>query len=239
MNWQNVLDQYINAHRLAWAESTLRSENFRLCKVLPYLDKGPDYVWGMIQLRIKAYSRLTLWTRLVNMLEWAIEEGLVEGPNKFKKFRKKNRRLFNHVYIRRPAEITYEEAYRRIERINNVQCAAKAKELICTGLRFAESFNVQGGEVTGKGGKIRRVFARSADRDNTIQVTYSQFYRALKQVGLKPHTLRKVFLSRAVEKGATHFELCKLAGWASINTASSYINTTDKRLEQLVRQVNA
>ncbi len=238
-DWTEIMNKYIDAHRLAWAPSTLRSEPARLKPVLDWLDKGPDTLWGMIQLKTKPYSRLTLWTRIVNMLDWAIEEGLIDGPNQFKLFRKKNRRLFNHVYIRKHVSITFEEAKRRVNRIEDNRCQSKAKQLLRSGMRFSESFTLQDGEIRGKGSKVRKVFGTDTCKHDQAGVTYSQFYRALKKVDLKPHDLRKVFLTEAVAQGATHFELCKLAGWASINTASSYIGVKDKTLEELVDKINA
>ena len=101
------------------------------------------------------------------------------------------------------------------------------------------AFLNQDGEIRGKGSKVRKVFGTDTCKHDQAGVTYSQFYRALKKVDLKPHDLRKVFLTEAVAQGATHFELCKLAGWASINTASSYIGVKDKTLEELVDKINA
>jgi len=222
------IEAYIDSKKFAWAPSTIRSEEFRLKGVADFLDGNPETLWRAIQ-EMKPYARQTLWTRIIDF--WSFFNPNKENP--YDRFRKTNARLFKNVYVRTKPDLSYEEAKLRISRITNDVYRNRAIQILESGLRFEESNHInRDGTVSGKGGKIRNVFTAPSDTN----ISYFSFYRALKAVGLKPHDLRKLFLSRLVELGANEFELCSIAGWSNINTASSYIKTNPNRLTDLVKK---
>jgi len=247
------IERYIDSNALAWAPSTIASEKRRLLAVKASLCGSAPRLWDRVRC-LAPYSRLTVFVRAISFQDWRIEQGYASS-NEYRTFKKKNARLFKHVYSPKKPEISYEEGIKRIKQIRNEQSVRTALYLIKTGLRYHELFTRQGGQVgegdervRGKGGKVRRVFGgegnvqgryRGRIRNSNGErewAKYHNLYRHLNGVGLKPHDLRKIFLSRLVEQGATPFELCEIAGWSSINTASSYIQLDGQRLKDLVRR---
>lgn len=226
-----MIEKYIESKQYAWSPSTLRSETYRLKGVARYLDGNPETLWRAIQ-TMKPYARLTLWTRVVNYWQFLIDNDHEKGKNLYAKWRQENARLFKNAYVRQKPEITIEEANRIIDQIPNEQYRNRARALVTSGLRFNESNDIIDGRVRGKGGKTRKVFVES----DGAQIKYGGFRKALAKVGLKSHDLRKLFLSRLVELGINEFELCEIAGWSNINTASSYIKVNQNRLEDLVKK---
>jgi site-specific recombinase XerD len=231
-NMKDLISQYLESKKYAWSQTTLRSERYRLQAIENELDGNPTKLWESIQ-EYKPYARLTLWTRVTDFYEWLIEEGKHSGQNPYKAWRKKNAKNFKNVYVRRLPEIDFKEAKERIEQIENPTIRQRALLLLNAGLRFNESNNIMDGGVFGKGSKYRTIYAST----DTTYVPHGQVYRALKKIGLTPHTLRKLFASRLVELGANQFELCKIMGWSNLNTASSYIAIQDKRIEELVSKI--
>lgn len=221
--------QYIEYHNLAWSAATAKSERSRLKAVSPLLDGNPEALWDGIKDK-KPYTRLTIWTRVIHFHDWLKEHEYISTPNKYREFRRRNARLFKHCYKRRYPTITIAEARRRIDTLSNEAVKSKARAILDNGLRLSEYERRAGAEVTGKGGKCRRIFAEISGHEDVRPTT---FRRHLRSVGLKPHDLRKLALNRLVELGANVFELCEFAGWSNLNTAQNYIQASQSRLEQL------
>lgn len=235
MDTIKLIDEYMDSKQYAWAPSTLRSELYRLQSVSDKLDGNPVKLWKGIQYQ-KPYSRLTTWTRVTEYWQWLMDEGKISyGKNPYKEWRTKNARVFKNVYLKKTPEITYQEAKERIGTITDPRVREKALRLLEGGLRFSESDTLRDGTVNGKGSKRRRAFCT----EGTIDCGYGVVYRALRKIGIRPHDLRKLFLSRLVEMGANEFELCEVAGWSNLNTASSYIKTNPSRIKKLVEMVQA
>jgi hypothetical protein len=226
-----TIEKYIESKKFAWSPTTIRSETYRLQGVADFLDGNPETLWRAIQ-TMKPYARLTLWTRVTNYWQFLLDGDYVKGKNLYAKWKQENARLFKNSYVRQKPEITIEEAKRRIEQIPNQAYRERARSIVRSGLRFTESNHITGGTVRGKGGKTRKVFVES-DGQN---IKYDGFHKALSKVGLKSHDLRKLFLSRLVDLGINEFELCEIAGWSNINTASSYIKVNASRLDDLVQK---
>jgi site-specific recombinase XerD len=227
-----LVQQYISDHKLAWQPSTLRSEQHRLNGVVEELDGNPERLWNALEAKgMKAYSRKTTFTRVVKFWDWLIGEGVKDGPNPYKDWRKKHGRLFKHSYQPQVTGCDYQEAIQRINQIDSDRVREHASELLQSGLRFAESYARSGDRVVGKGGKMRKVYGSPS---TLSRVSYGQLRRELSKLGLKPHDLRKIFLNEMVRRGAQPHELKELAGWSSIVTADSYIKARSSRLEELV-----
>lgn len=231
---QNIqlIEQYLADRRLAWAPSTQRSERHRLMAVAEHLDGNPETLWAALA-DLKPYARATAWTRVTDFWDWAITEGKVAAAaNRYQQFRKKNALQFKNAYTRQVPSINYEEAEARCQQLPAAS-RDKALQLLRGGLRFAESATLRDGAVVGKGGKQRRVYVDAVE----FNQTYETFRQHLAVVGLKPHTLRKLFASKLVAEGANEFDLLQIMGWSSLTTASSYVKTEAPRLAALVGAV--
>jgi site-specific recombinase XerD len=237
MNTMNqMIEMYLADKQLAWAPTTLKSESHRLHAAAPMLNGNPLKLWQSLE-HHGPYGRATIWTRVSDFWQWCLDNNHISGGNPYRAFKQKNARLFKNVYERKTPEISFEEARARIATIQDNDVRNLAEQLLASGMRVSEpKTRDANGNVVGKGSKSRRVYGCNAS-DGYNVVNYQKLRRALAAVGLKPHDLRKIFLTRLVELGANEFELCKVAGWESISTASSYIKANDERIKELVEQV--
>jgi site-specific recombinase XerC len=231
-----LIDSYLDSKKYAWAPTTLTSERHRLNAIKDYLTGNPETLWNSLQDRAP-YTRLTIWTRVSDFYDWLIEEGKVKGVNEYKKWRKKNAKVFKNVYVPTKPEMSFEEAFRLINTIERIDIRRRALEILGSGTRFSESGQVKESKVYGKGSKVRNVYQPKIQGE-TYTGSYQEFRRALDKVGLKPHDLRKLFLTKLVEMGANEFQLCEVAGWNSIQTASSYIKVNSEKTRMLVEQIH-
>jgi integrase len=232
------IELYVDGHKLAWAETTLRSERARLVGLLGHLDGNPATLMSVFEARkTKPYTRVTAWTRVTRFYDWLIQNGHFAGVNEYARFRQANARQFKNAYVRKTPKLTFEQAEQRLRQLRP-DVARLALEILYTGMRYAESRSHQDGFVVGKGGKTRRVYVPEVAGPK-FYGSYQEFHRRLKSAGLKPHDLRKLALSRFVEKGANQFELMAVAGWSSLAPATSYISATEQRIEQLAKAVRS
>jgi integrase len=233
-----LIDQYIAAHKLSWAESTLKSERSRLYAVADVLDGDAEKLWtALVNRQIKPYARLTAFIRVVSFYDWLITNGLCAHANYYTNFQKRNRRLFKNVYKKRLPNISYRDADRLINQFKDSEVREAARFLLQTGTRVCEASTVQNDSVVGKSNKSRQIYLSSNQKGFDTRLVYPRLYRALKGVGLTPHMLRKICLTRLVELGVSPFELTEIAGWASVNTAASYIQVNKNRIKELMEQV--
>ncbi len=226
-----LIERYIEDQKYAWAETTQRSERHRLASVERQIDNGVDAVWISLA-GLKPYSRVQTWNRICHFIDWCIENGHRSGPNEFKQFRKKNARQFKHVYERRVPTVTYHQARKLIEGIEDEGIREKCLELLGGALRWIDSARREGEFTRGKGGKLRRVYAPES-RD-TGPVGYDAVYRTLKKLGLTPHQLRKIRLNHLKDKGATIYELMEIAGWQDPKTAMAYLKASEENIQKLM-----
>jgi integrase len=233
---KNLIDQYIESKQLAWAPSTLRSESHRLTGIAELLDGKPETLWKAIQ-EMAPYGRKTIWTRVTSFWQWALDRGLLKGPNKYRVFKQENARLFKHVYQPKTPKIDYQEACKRINEMEDESMRNKAKRLLSGGLRYSEEDTIEDNHVIGKGSKSRRVFCEQIDGP-IFKGSYHRFYHALKKVGLKPHDLRKIAATELARKGLREADLMKAMGWESIVTAKSYLAPiNDNAMEKVFRTI--
>lgn len=229
MNMKDLVDKYLADRETAWAGSTLKSERSRLQAIKEHLDKAPEKIHEVLKRDgKKPYAIRTTFIRLCDFENWAFENGLAK-QRVFRPYMEKHRNRFKHAYQKEDLNITFEEALTRIEALAEPY-RTQAKEMLRTGVRVSECKTVRNGKVFGKGGKIRTVYGKL-----TLTAPRSTFWRKLKAVGLKPHTLRKLCATRLADNGATAADLCKVFGWTSIQTGYQYLQAKDdERLQALV-----
>ncbi len=230
---KELINRYLEGRKFSWSESTLKSEGYRLRALAPHLTGDPLNLWQHIEQNLRPYSRVTTYTRATAFWQWCIDRGYLEKDskeNRYEAFRKENKKLFKSSYERKKAPCSFEEAKGRINQIGNPAIRLKALSLLMHGLRYSELATVEDGSIYGKGDKRRILYGMDVPSEVLVEIkniSYSAVHSALREVGLKPHDLRKVFATRLVEKGINHFDLCEVMGWASIQTAQCYIAPRD------------
>jgi len=236
---EKYINEYLEDHKLAWATTSLRSERYRLNGVAAILDGNPETLWDHMETKNTGrYSRVTLWTRVSHFWSWCLEEGKFDGKNEYKRFRRKNARLFKNTYVRFTPSISYSDAQNRINTIGSEMVRRSALQLLEGGLRSCELRSRVGSGVVGKGGKYRETYLPSvSDNANDKHPSYSTIYRALQKVGLRPHDLRKIAATHFYEKGLSDVDLCEVMGWNSFETARSYLSPKKKEeIEKIIRR---
>ncbi len=212
---KHLITEYINAQSNRWATSTIKSEHSRLNAMAHVLNGDPLTLWNGLQ-SMGAYARKTAFIRAGSFWEWAHKSAV------YKDWMKDNQRLFTNAYTKERLDISYDEAVLAIESIEDTAIKKRAQEILMGAVRYCESTQPVSDTVIGKGGKIRPDF-RQPVTGPAYTGSYLTFWRALKKVGLKPHTLRKLALTRMAERGASLFDLMEVAGWSTPQTAASYI----------------
>jgi integrase len=216
-----TIKSYLEANRNRWSTTTYRSEASRLQANRELIEMGPtdfNAVYEQAKLKLKPYSLKTTLIRLADF--WAFH-----GEHAPKRWLKENANVFKGAYVRRPAELTLAEAKRLLASIGDERYHALATEILHSGLRASESLVRDGDYVVGKGGATRRVFGRALlSSGERSQLSYSQLWRTLRAVGLKPHTLRKIFATELARSGRVgEADLLAAMGWTSMQTATSYL----------------
>jgi integrase len=219
---KTLAEQYIESKKLAWSPSTIRSETYRLRAVDMKLVKDATKQYEHLASKLKPYALKTMFIRLTDFYEWMLEQGHASGHNIYRKFMKDNARLFKYAYKKEEVNVDFEDAIRRINKLQNPEVREAAIFYVKTGLRYFELAKVEDGHVVGKGGFRRAVLIPAGLRVPTLTASYSSFLQALKKVGLRPHVLRKVYANRLLRAGWTQADVMAALGWRSLQTVSSY-----------------
>jgi integrase len=208
------IEDYIASKQLAWSPSTLSSERSRLLKLAPHIELGPRALYDKLIEDSAPYTVKTSFIRISALMEWMNVE------NEFKDFMQSHARLFKHSYKREVLKLDYEEAFKRINSIEEDVVRAHCLFLLKSGLRISESYKVDGdGYVEGKGGKRRKVLVRAPEQ---LAPAY-RVRAALREVGLKPHSLRKLLATKLFRAGFDGVDICKIFGWSNLQTAMNYL----------------
>lgn len=212
------INNYLEAHEFAWSDSTYRSRRSRLTKAAPLITGDPQKLYNGLE--CAPYTKKTTFIIVGGLWQW------LHGENPYKAFMKTYRQLFINAYEKEFINVSFECAKDLLNNIKEVSVREHANFLLHSGVRLNESYNTyQRGEclfVTGKASKVRQVFA---DPPKGL-VPKGQLYLALKGVGLKPHSLRKLFATKLVKSGMSLHEVCKVMGWSNLNTAMSYLQAS-------------
>ncbi len=213
---KELIPEYLKAHESAWAPSTMKSERSRLKSLTPHLESPEKLMEHLTAIEARPYAIKTAFIRVTCLESWAKLEP------RFRAYMEKHERRFRYLYEKEELQITYLDAWERLKTLPDPS-RSMAEALLTTGCRLSEAYTFCNGRVTGKGGKIRKIYG-------TIKETApkSTFARHLKAVGLKPHTLRKLCATRLAEKGASPADLCKVFGWRDIATAYQYLQAKDE-----------
>ena len=226
-----MIDAYLKYHEFSWAPATLRAAGYTLGR---YMNPPPQYaeqLWKDLE-HLAPYARNTAWIRCAHYYEWLIENRTVHGENQFKAFAKKHKRLFRGAYRPEKLTVTFQEAEKLVASLPDGDIRRTALRMLYGAQRWSDTA-CGDGLVVGKGNKVRQDYSPETLRGPSA--AYSRVYKALKALGLKPHTLRKLALNKMVDKGATVADLMEVAGWSSMSTAASYLQPKEhKRLKEML-----
>jgi integrase len=217
---QEEIQAYLDSKAMAWSETTRRSETSRLKSVASLVElANPQAAYTkLLSEGYGAYSIKTIFVRLAALQAWRLQTGRARGKNHFADYLKSHARLFKYAYKKERLALTFEEAKKKLAELAPEERLA-AESLLKTGLRISEFTSVIDGQVIGKGGKPREVFADVPVYGKSL----ATLRRKLKTLGLKPHSLRKLCATRLLEAGLSTADLCEIFGWADIRTANSYV----------------
>lgn len=219
----NVKEAYLNSKANSWSYTTYKGEASRLASIPDqYLPNNPQGFYRYcVETGYKPYTIKILFIRAAQLAGF----GWPKQANEFQAFMRENARLFKNAYSPKRPPMDFATAVTRIKAELSPELAQQALALLSSGLRISEANIVVNGTVVGKGNKSRPVY-------NAPKVTIepAKLRRALRPLGLTPHSLRKLAATRAVALGAREAELLAMFGWASMQTASIYVtaaNTAD------------
>lgn len=237
---KEIYEKYIEAKRGAWSEASIRSESIRLNKVMDQLDGDGQKLWLALGAIYSKHTRVTVYNRVCAFFDWAIKKGHIVGPNPYALWREESPRCFQGFYVRRPPGMTFIDAKTRIETLKDPEMRAKCLQLLTSGMRWSESYTLTPDSyVTGKGGKLRRVYPMSGLGPMAAQDRYRAVLRQLKKLGIKgPHRLRGIFLTECVRRKVDTFDLKEIAGWSSLATAESYIQANQEKIKETIAKIH-
>lgn len=228
------VQEYIKSKSNAWSPTTIRSEHARLRATLPLINLGPEELFARGSVQYAPYALKTLFIR-AGELAGFVTPSLT---NPFKEFVRKNARLFKNSYTREVLTVSFNDAVSRIETIESKQIRDLVTFILFSGMRAEEaiSYDPSSGVIFGKGARKRRlIMLLGVVYPVNHGITYSMLHKALTKVGLKPHTLRKLYTTKLVEGNVREADLMRIMGWSSIQTASIYVQP--KRDEALQKQL--
>lgn len=229
---------FIESKKRAWSVSTIKSVSSFLTKYgegvlslspLAFLEKLEED-------NVTAYSIQTYFIHASNFFAFVNPTSV----NIYKEFRKENRNVFKNSYQSKNLPLTYQEVLSLLAKQEDSDEKEACLYILKTAQRCSEagfkrkeeeeeSETAVSGFIKGKGGKVRPDLGANINRPRTLYYTLYEYCKG--RLGITPHGLRKLALTRAAERGATAADLCEIAGWSSITTAIRYLQP--KRAEEL------
>jgi integrase len=227
---QNDINLYVKANSHRWSNTTIYQTRSVLERYSGVLNGDPRAFAEALG-TLSAYTAKQRWIVVSGF--WSFYG--VKNP--YREYYNQISRQFKHVYVRKTVKATYEDVLAMIKALKDERLKAAAMDIITSGVRFCELYaeNNQG-MIRGKGGRTR-VDLRTGSARVHAQYKYITLYRKLKEsLGVTPHELRKLALTRLANKGATAADLCEVAGWSSIDTAYYYLQPKNtQKLKEMLR----
>ena len=233
------VNQYIKSKQGSWAATSTRSESSRLHTILAFLSMtDAEKLYSQLAAAGKLpYTIKTTFIRVGDFFEYCYPS----HPNPYKDLLKRDSKRFKNAYIPERLAVNFNDAKEKISEMKDERCRKLAYFILHSGLRAREALSYSGsdsGWVMGKGARMRRVFNSELAPVRNEGVTYLTFYRSLRAVGLKPHTLRKLAATEMAKGGLKEADLLHVMGWSSMQTASIYLQpTNDAALESRLQQI--
>lgn len=243
--YEKLRYDYLEYHDKLWEDTTYEAESSKTKTIVEYIQKAGGYAGKPFYVVLKdagykPYTIKALFQRAADMYEHSQKLGILSSfNNPYKDFLISNNHLFRNAYKTERLKIDFDEARSRINKELNYDkdlqsfCLA----LLKSGLRIHEAYKVDydTASVIGKGGKRRYVnFEYKSDNPPTE----SRVRRALKKIGLKPHTLRKLLATKLSRSDMTYTDICEVMGWSSLETAARYLQPLkEEQLKQKLTEI--
>ena len=242
--YDELVYKYLEAHDPTWTDKTYATESAKLKTILRVLrTSGPRGVTFYQTLKAEGYHPYTiksLVSRGASLFDWAIKHQIQGfGPiNTFADLLLSSPQLFRNAYKPERLKITFDEAMEKIKSIPQENIREACLSLIRSGLRIHEIYKVNNDtkSVIGKGDKQRFTvwaFPAHLELPSENQIRY-----ALKKVGLKPHSLRKLLATKlARNSDFSNADIMAVFGWSSIETAAKYLQPeTEAKLRNKIEE---
>lgn len=239
--WQ-LYDKYLDFHKTAWTESCYKSEAARLKKIVHIIKtdtgmSGNEFHRSLMDRGYGSYTIKTMLIRAASYYEFGSNKGVFpKGMNPFKNEMQRSRTAMNRAYRPERLKVDFDTAREKISLIKDEAVRDFCMALLNSGLRIEEAYNVnhETSSVVGKGGIERTVFF---DYKGEPPSDY-RVRTALKEIGLKPHSLRKLLATKLSRSGFSHADIKRIFGWSSITTADKYFQAKqDDKLRQELKEV--
>lgn len=236
-----MISEYLEIKKNAWTKQTLITVKSVLERYGNSVQRkqSAEALVKLFELNgIKRYTQQTYMMYLRGFWRYMHDE---EAP--YAEFLKANKQLFKNAYGRKTVNCTFEKAQKTLhdlppslEREACLRMLLSAQRASEAGLYRGESNkqeNINEDTIVGKGGRVRA----NLSPIGTDPVSYFRVYTYLREhLGISPHDLRKLALTRAGDNGASAADLCEIAGWTSIETAYYYLQPKDKeRLKGMMK----
>lgn len=239
--YEELIYKYLDYHDPTWTSKTFATESAKSKTILRTIrtagTRGIDLYQG---LKINGYHPHTIKKLVLTAsayVAWGIKNQVKGfGPlNTYADLILTSPQLFRNAYKPERLKVDFDEALERIKSIAQENVKEACLALLKSGLRIHEAFlvNTETSSVIGKGDKLRYVVWTYPP--HLKMPTEGQIRYALKKIGLKPHSLRKLLATKLARSNMRHTEIMQLMGWSSFETASKYIQPLNE--EQLKRSL--
>ena len=242
--YDELVYKYLEAHDPTWTDKTYATESAKLKTISRVLRiSGLRGIAFYQQLKAESYHPYTikaLVTRAASLIAWGIKHQVQGfGPlNTFEDLLMSSPQLFRNVYKAERLKIGFDEAVEKIKTIPQENIREACMSLLKSGLRIHEIYKVnhETKSVIGKGDKER--FTIWSFPSHLELPTENQIRYALKKVGLKPHSLRKLLATKlARNSDFSNADIMAVFGWSSIETASKYLQPeTEDKLRNKIQE---
>lgn len=228
-------EKYLDVYKNRWDVKTVNCKQSMLNQLSTKLgDCNAETFFSYIDSNLASYSRVTYISLAADYYSWLIETNRKSGVNAIKALRKCKANNYKNAYQRKITGIRFEECEEKIHGIQDAKVKEICFDLLRSGLRVSELFSVNGNVVEGKFG-LKRPFLGSVTcqvgeiHPNTIR-------NHLAKVGLKPHDLRKAFVTKLIDAGLNLPDVASAVGHKSFKTTALYFQPKkDQVLRDLVK----
>lgn len=242
--YDELIYKYLEAHDPVWTNNTYATESAKLKTILRVLRisglRGVAFYQTLKAEGYHPYTIKAIVARAASLIAWGIKHQIQGfGPtNTFEDLLMSSPQLFRNVYKTERLKIGFDEAVEKIKTIPQENIREACLSLLRSGLRIHEIYkvNLETKSVIGKGGKER--FTVWSYPSHLELPSENQIRYALKKVGLKPHSLRKLLATKlARNSDFSNADIQQIFGWSSIETATKYIQPeSESILKQKIQE---
>jgi integrase len=248
MNFKNKYEElyyaYLTHNDKMWDDSTYKSESSRLKTIVSVLEvsgfRGQDFYAELKRQGYKPYTIKVMVQRAAAMYSHGQKLKIVSAfNNPFFDLLASAPQLFRNAYKAERLKLDFDEAMKRVLTIPQENVREACISLLKSGLRIHEMYlvNKETSSVIGKGNKER--FTTFAFPEHLELPSEWQVRTALKKIGLKPHSLRKLLATKLSRNSdIKNQDILAIMGWSSLETANKYLQPlNEQQLKQKMKEI--